>query len=129
MLPLAVCIAGSLVKDRPLDPASWRNTHLELREKHVKFREIENGKLFSTIDTSFSNLGRAHRKQFQQLVVMASGFVATHAMLANLWQTVRDKVAVVCTILHSTHTSAKAVSSALSSCLGSSSHRTPQPSE
>ena len=88
MLPLALGIGGSLVKDRPLDPASWRDVYLELRETHVKFREIEYGKLFSTIETSFENLGRAHKEQFQLLVVVASGFVATPVMLVNLWQKV-----------------------------------------
>lgn len=88
MLPLALGIAGSSVKDRPLDPVSWRNKHLELKEKHVKFREMENGRLFSTIDASFTYLSKTNREQFQQLGVMASGVTATPAMLAELWQMV-----------------------------------------
>lgn len=94
MLPLALGIAGASVKDRPLDAVSWRNKHLELKEKHVKFREMDNGVLFTTIDVSFNNLSKTSQEQFQQLGVMASGVAASPAMLADLWQTVRRSVNV-----------------------------------
>lgn len=88
MLPLALGMAGTLAKDQPLDPASWRSLHEKLHETRVKFRQVENGKLFSTIDTSLCDLPLAQQEQLQLMAVMASGVVATSDMLANLWDQV-----------------------------------------
>ena len=88
MLPLALGVAGALAKDQPLDPASWRTVHENLREKHTDFREMENGKLFSAIDASLCDLPFARQEQLRLMAVMASGVAATSEMLANLWEQV-----------------------------------------
>lgn len=89
MLPLALGMAGTLAQDRPLDPASWQTVHEKLREKHnTKFREMENGKLFSAIDASLCDLPCTQQEQLRLMAVMASGVVATSEMLANLWKQV-----------------------------------------
>ena len=46
MLPLVLGMVGSLAKDQPLEPASWRTVHEKLRRPHTKFREMDNAKLF-----------------------------------------------------------------------------------
>ena len=88
MLPLALGMVGSLAKDQPLDPKSWRTVHEKLQVPRTKFRDVENGKLFSTIDTSLCDLPSTQREHLQLLAVMASGAVATSDMLANLWDQV-----------------------------------------
>ena len=92
LLPLALSMAGALAKERPLDPSSWRAVHEKLHEKRTKFRQMENGKLFSTIDTSLCELPLAQRQQLQLMAVMASGALATTEMLANLWAEVLLKM-------------------------------------
>lgn len=84
-LPLALGMVGALVKEQPLYPSSWRGVHEKLHEKRTKFRKIENGKLFSTIDTSLCDLPLTQQEQLQLMAVMASGAIATTKMLANLW--------------------------------------------
>ena len=88
MLPLALGMVGTLAKDQPLDPASWRTVHEKLQGKRTKFREVENGKLFSTIDTSLCDLPSTQQEQLQLMAVMVSGVVATAEMLASLWDQV-----------------------------------------
>eukprot|EP00903_Cladosiphon_okamuranus_P006199 g6096.t1 len=85
MLPLALGVVGTLAKGQPLDPVSWRAVHKKLREERSMFRDMENGKLFSTIDASVCDLPSNQREQLQLMAVMASGVVATPEMLANLW--------------------------------------------
>lgn len=85
LLPLALGMVGALAKERPLDHSSWREVHDKLQEKRTKFRQMENGKLFSTIDTSLCDLPLTQREQLQLMAVMASGVHATTEMLANLW--------------------------------------------
>eukprot|EP00903_Cladosiphon_okamuranus_P006182 g6079.t1 len=85
MLLLALGMVGTLAKDQPLDPVSWRAVHKELRGKHTMFRDMENGKLFSTMDASVCDLPSNQREQLQLMAVMASGVVATPEMFANLW--------------------------------------------
>lgn len=93
MLPLALGMVGSLARTQPLDPASWRTVFEKLQKKRTKFREMENGKLFSTIDSSLCELPLAQREYLQLMAVLASGVVATTAMLGNLWDQ-------VCTFQH-----------------------------
>lgn len=88
MLPLALGMAGTLAKDQPMDPASWQTVHEKLQEKHTKYQEMENGKLFSVIDTSLFDLPFTQQEQLRLMAVMASGVVATSEMLANLWKQV-----------------------------------------
>ncbi|CAM9436286.1 unnamed protein product, partial [Hapterophycus canaliculatus] len=85
LLPLALGIVGNLARDEPLDPVSWQMLHDKLQEKPVKFRRLENGKLFSMIETSLRGLPSAQQEQLQLMAVMASGVAATREMLANLW--------------------------------------------
>ena len=97
MLPLALGMVGTLVKDQPLDPVSWRTMHKKLQTNCTKFRDMENGKLFSTMDASLCDLPSTQQEQLQLMAVMASGVVATSEMLANLWDQVcliRRKVLV-----------------------------------
>ena len=68
-----------------MEPSSWRVVHQKLHEKRNKFREIANGKLFSTIDTSLCALPLNQREQLQLMAVMASGALVTTEMLTNLW--------------------------------------------
>lgn len=88
MLPLTLGIVGTLVKDQPLDPASWRAVHEKLQENHAKYHQMENCELFYAIDTSLRALPMTPHKQLQLMAVMASGVVATLEMLANLWKQV-----------------------------------------
>ena len=78
-------MVGALAKGQPLDPYSWRRVHEKLHEKRTKYRRMENGKLFSTIDTSVCDLPLSLREQLQLMAVMAFGVAATTDMLANLW--------------------------------------------
>lgn len=89
MLPLVLSIAGALAKDNPLDPASWRKLHEKLQDKREKFRDMEHGRLFATIDTSIIDLPLSQKKQFQLMSVMAPGVSANSEMLSNLWNQVR----------------------------------------
>lgn len=81
-------MAGTLAKDQPLDPTSWRSVHEKLERRHTKFREMENAKLFSTIDASLGDLPFTQQQQLRLMAVMAFGVVATPGMLANLWDQV-----------------------------------------
>ena len=88
MLPLALGMVGTLAKDQPLDPVSWRTVHEKLQGKHTKFRKVDNAKLFYAIDTSVCDLPSTQQEQLQLMAVMASGVVATAEMLASLWDQV-----------------------------------------
>lgn len=90
MLPLALGMVGTLAKDQPLDPASWRTVHEKLQAKHTKFLKIDNAKLFYAIDISLHDLPSTQQEQLQLMAVLASGVVATSEMLANLWNKVRN---------------------------------------
>jgi len=89
LLPLALGMAGKLAKEQPLEPSSWRAVHEKVHKKRTKFRQMENGKLFSTIDTSLCDLPLTQQEYLQLLAVLASGVVAPTDMLANLWDQVR----------------------------------------
>lgn len=90
MLPLALSMVGTLAKDQPLDPASWRLLHEKLSVKHNKFLDMQNGKLFYAIDVSLRSLPSNQQEQLQLMAVMASGVVATSEMLASLWDQVGE---------------------------------------
>lgn len=92
MLPLALGMAGALAKGQPLKPECWRLVHKKLKEIRTKFRDVERGALFATIDASSQNLPQAQKHQFQLMAVLASGLPATQDMLANLWETVCQHV-------------------------------------
>lgn len=81
-------MVGYSAREQPLDPISWRRLHDKLQQKSVKIRQLENGKLFSTIETSLHGLPRAQQEQLQLMAVMPSGVAATPEMLANLWDQV-----------------------------------------
>lgn len=89
MLPLVLSIAGALAKDKPLDPTSWRRLHEKLQDKREKFRDMEHGKLFATIDASSSSLPLSQKKQLQLMAVLPSGISANSEELSNLWDQVR----------------------------------------
>lgn len=91
LLPLALGIVGNLAREQPLDPVSWQTLHDDLQRKWAKFRQLDNGKLFSTMDMSLCNLPRAQQEELQLMAVMASGIAATPEMLANLWDQVRSR--------------------------------------
>lgn len=88
LLPLALGMVGTMANEQPLDPSSWRAVHEKLAEKRTKFEQMEGGKLFSTIHTSLCNLPLTQQEHLRLLAVMASGALATHEMLANLWSQV-----------------------------------------
>lgn len=102
LLPLALGIVGNLAREQPLDPASWQTLHDRLlKGKNAKFRQLDDGKLFSTIDASIFDLPSNQQKQLQLMAVMASGVAVTPEMLAILWdQVCQYKVVGMC------HTSA-----------------------
>ncbi|CAM9675009.1 unnamed protein product [Scytosiphon promiscuus] len=99
-LPLALGMVGKLARDQPLDPCSWRRLHDNLQGKSSKFRRLENGKLFSSIETSLRGLPNAQQEQLQLMAVMASGVAVTPEMLANLWaQHISDVATGACILV------------------------------
>ena len=97
MLPLALSMAGAMVKDQPLDASSWRTLHETLQKTPTKLKEMrseemtsQSKSIFSTIDASVDILPRTVREQLLLMVVLASGVNASSGMLANLWDVVRN---------------------------------------
>ena len=95
MLPLALGIAGAMVKDQPLDASSWRTVHESLRKKnklkYMRSEEMSQSKsIFSTIDASVDILPRTVREQLLLMAVLATGVTASSEMLASLWDVVRN---------------------------------------
>ena len=93
MLPLALSMAGAMVKDQPLDASSWRTLHETLQKKYIKLKEMrseEMKSIFSTIDASVDILPRIVREQLLLMAVLASGVAASSDMLASLWDVVRN---------------------------------------
>ena len=95
MLPLALGIAGAMVKNQPLDASSWRTVHENLKKKS-KLKdmrsEMSHGSksIFSTIDASVDILPRTVQEQLLLMAVLASGVTASSEMLASLWDVVRN---------------------------------------
>ena len=92
MLPLALNMAGAMVKDQPLDASSWRTLHETLQKKYIKLKEMrseEMKSIFSTIDASVDILTRTVREQLHLVAVLTSGVAARYDMLASLWDVVR----------------------------------------
>ncbi|CAM9263687.1 unnamed protein product [Choristocarpus tenellus] len=91
MNPLALSMAGTLVKDQPLLSTSWQRVHIELQNVYTKLRgkkvPHELTYIFSVLDLNYSNLPEAQRLQLHFMAIMAKGIPATSEMLASLWDT------------------------------------------
>ena len=94
MLPLALGMAGAMVKNQPLDASSWRTVHENLKKKnklkYMRSEEMSQSKsIFATIDASVDVLPRTVQEQLLLMAVLASGVAASPEMLASLWDVVR----------------------------------------
>ena len=97
MLPLALSMAGAMVKDQPRDASSWRMVHEILQKQIIKLKETRSKEMtsqrksiFYIINASVDDLAITVRKQLLQMVVLASGVAVTSEMLASLWEVVRN---------------------------------------